>query len=44
MTWSVLDLTTTLAGAYSAHLLAATGVEVTRVEPPDGHPLRRWSA
>ncbi len=44
MTWRVLDLTTTLAGAYSAHLLAATGVDVTRVEPPDGHPLRRWSA
>ena len=44
MTFRVLDLTTTLAGAYGAHLLATTGVDVTRVEPPDGHPLRRWSA
>ena len=44
MTWRVLDLTTTLAGAYSAHLLVAAGVDVTRVEPPGGHPLRRWSA
>jgi crotonobetainyl-CoA:carnitine CoA-transferase CaiB-like acyl-CoA transferase len=44
MTFRVLDMTTTLAGAYGAHLLATTGVEVTRVEPPDGHPLRRWSA
>ena len=44
MTWRVLDLTTTLAGAYSAHLLVAAGVDVTRVEPPQGHALRRWSA
>ena len=44
MTIRVLDLTTTLAGAYSAHLLTATGVDVTRVEPPDGVALRRWSA
>src|SRR5918993_3591248 len=40
----VLDLTSTLGGAYAAHLLSSGGVEVTRVDPPGGHPLRRWSA
>lgn len=40
----VLDLTSSLAGAYAARLVAGTGVEVTMVEPPGGRPLRRWSA
>lgn len=40
----VLGLTSSLAGAYAARLVASTGVEVTMVEPPEGHPLRRWSA
>lgn len=39
-----LDLTTTLAGAYCSRLLSSGGIEVTRVDPPGGHPLRRWSA
>lgn len=43
-TFRVLDLTTTLAGAYCGHLLSSGGVEVTRVDPPGGHPLRAWSA
>jgi len=37
----VLDLTSTLAGAYATKLLADAGAEVIAVEPPDGHPLRR---
>ena len=40
----VLDLTSTLGGAYCGRLLAAGGLDVTRVEPPGGHWLRRWSA
>ncbi|HEU4841078.1 MAG TPA: CoA transferase, partial [Ilumatobacteraceae bacterium] len=40
----VLDLTTTLGGAYAAHLLSSGGIDVTRVDPPGGHALRRWSA
>lgn len=38
----VVDLTTSLAGAYAARLLASAGSEVARVEPVGGHPLRRW--
>lgn len=40
----VVDLTTGIAGAYATKLLADAGAEVVLVEPPDGHPLRRWSA
>ncbi|MFV0306744.1 MAG: CoA transferase [Desertimonas sp.] len=42
--YTVLDLSTTLAGAYACHLLATAGVHVVRAEPPGGHRLRRWSA
>jgi crotonobetainyl-CoA:carnitine CoA-transferase CaiB-like acyl-CoA transferase len=40
----VVDLTSGIAGAYATKLLADAGAEVVLVEPPDGHPLRRWSA
>jgi crotonobetainyl-CoA:carnitine CoA-transferase CaiB-like acyl-CoA transferase len=40
----VLDVSSTLGGAYCSRLLSATGASVTRVEPPGGHWLRRWSA
>lgn len=40
----VLDLSTGIAGAYAAKLLGDAGADVCLYEPPDGHPLRRWSA
>lgn len=40
----VVDLSTWIAGAYCTKLLADGGAEVTKVEPPAGDPLRRWSA
>lgn len=40
----VLDLSDGVAGAYCAKLLADAGAEVLKLEPPGGHPLRRWSA
>lgn len=39
----VLDLSDGIAGAYCTKLLADAGAEVAKVEPPAGHPLRRWS-
>lgn len=39
-----VDLSTWIAGAYCTRLLADGGASVTRVDPPGGHPLRRWSA
>ncbi len=40
----VVDLSTGIAGAYATKLLADGGAEVVKVEPPEGDPLRRWSA
>jgi crotonobetainyl-CoA:carnitine CoA-transferase CaiB-like acyl-CoA transferase len=39
----VLDLSDDVAGAYCAKLLSDAGATVSRLEPPEGHSLRRWS-
>ncbi len=36
----VLELAGGVAGAYAAKLFAVMGAHVTRLEPPDGDPLR----
>jgi crotonobetainyl-CoA:carnitine CoA-transferase CaiB-like acyl-CoA transferase len=40
----VLDFSTQIAGPYGSKLFVDAGAEVIKVEPPDGDPLRRWSA
>ncbi|OBJ88279.1 CaiB/BaiF CoA transferase family protein [Mycobacterium asiaticum] len=42
--YTVVDLSTGIAGAYCTKLLADGGAEVVKVEPPDGDWLRSWSA
>jgi crotonobetainyl-CoA:carnitine CoA-transferase CaiB-like acyl-CoA transferase len=40
----VVDLSTEIAGPYASKMLVDAGASVTKVEGPDGDPLRRWSA
>jgi crotonobetainyl-CoA:carnitine CoA-transferase CaiB-like acyl-CoA transferase len=40
----VVDFSTGISGAYATKLFADAGADVVKVEPPDGDPLRRWSA
>ena len=39
----VLDVSDGIAGAYCAKLLTDAGADLLKIEPPTGHPLRRWS-
>lgn len=40
----VVDFSNRIAGAYVTKLLADAYAEVIKIEPPEGDPLRRWSA
>jgi len=40
----VLELSSSLSGAYCAKMLADAGANVIAVEPPGGSPLRQWTA
>jgi crotonobetainyl-CoA:carnitine CoA-transferase CaiB-like acyl-CoA transferase len=42
--YTVIELSTGIAGAYCTKLLADGGSRVIKVESPQGDPLRRWSA
>ncbi|GAA1838420.1 CoA transferase [Pseudonocardia ailaonensis] len=41
--YTVVDLSSGVAGGYCTHLLAGAGAVVVKVEPPEGDPLRRRS-
>ena len=40
----VVDVSTTIAGAYATKMLVDAGADVVMLEGVHGHPLRRWTA
>ncbi len=42
--YTVVDLSSGIAGAYATKILADGGADVIKVEAPQGDPLRTWSA
>ncbi|WP_082690877.1 CoA transferase [Mycobacterium sp. GA-1199] len=42
--YTIVDLSSGIAGAYATKLLADGGATVIKVESPQGDPLRNWSA
>jgi crotonobetainyl-CoA:carnitine CoA-transferase CaiB-like acyl-CoA transferase len=42
--YTVVELSSGIAGAYCTKLLADAGATVVKLEAPEGDPLRRWSA
>ena len=42
--YRVVDLSVGVPGGYCTKILADAGAVVVKLEPPEGDPLRRWSA
>lgn len=42
--YTVVDLSSGIAGAYCTRLLADGGADIVKVEAPEGDPLRSWSS
>ena len=40
----VLDLCTQVGGPYASKLFVDAGASVVKIEPPEGDPMRRWTA
>jgi crotonobetainyl-CoA:carnitine CoA-transferase CaiB-like acyl-CoA transferase len=42
--WRIVELSSGIAASYCGKMFADAGAEVVKIEPPQGDPMRRWSA
>src|SRR5260370_12564276 len=42
--WRVVELSSGIAASYCGKMFADAGAEVVKIEPPQGDPMRQWSA
>src|SRR6267142_1130336 len=42
--WRVIESSSGIAASYCGKMFADAGAEVGKIEPPQGDPMRRWSA
>jgi crotonobetainyl-CoA:carnitine CoA-transferase CaiB-like acyl-CoA transferase len=42
--WRVIESSSGIAASYCGKMFADAGAEVVKIEPPQGDPMRRWSA
>jgi crotonobetainyl-CoA:carnitine CoA-transferase CaiB-like acyl-CoA transferase len=42
--WRIVELSSGIAASYCGKMFADAGAEVVKIEPPQGDPMRQWSA
>jgi crotonobetainyl-CoA:carnitine CoA-transferase CaiB-like acyl-CoA transferase len=42
--WRIVELSSGIAASYCGKMFTDAGADVVKVEPPQGDPMRRWSA
>jgi crotonobetainyl-CoA:carnitine CoA-transferase CaiB-like acyl-CoA transferase len=42
--WRIIELSSGIAACYCGKMFTDAGAEVIKIEPPQGDPMRRWSA
>jgi crotonobetainyl-CoA:carnitine CoA-transferase CaiB-like acyl-CoA transferase len=42
--WRIVELSSGIAASYCGKMFTDAGAEVVKIEPPQGDPMRRWSA
>ncbi len=42
--WRIIELSSGIAASYCGKMFADAGAEVVKIEPPQGDPMRQWSA
>ena len=42
--WRIVELSSGIAASYCGKMFTDAGADVVKIEPPQGDPMRQWSA